>query len=117
MVDYAILANTATSLLTDNGQNLTFGRETSSGFNPVTGVDTTASSTYTGYGAGFDYKKSEVDGEVIQNGDVRLILQAVTTAPLIGDTVTYNGSVYRVMNVNEVSPGGTVVIYKLQLRV
>jgi len=116
VVDYAALQNTASGLLSNNGQSLSFGRETSSSFNPVTGVDTTSSSTYTGYGAGFDYIKAEIDGEVIQRGDVRLILEATTTAPLIGDTVTYNGSVYRVMNVDEVSPGGTVVIYKLQIR-
>lgn len=101
----------------DHGQNLTFGRETSSSFNPVTGVDTTASSTYTGYGAGFDYKRSEIDDEVIQRGDVRLLLEATTTTPLIGDTVTYNSTVYRVMNIDELSPGGTVLRYEIQLRI
>lgn len=106
----------ATSLLTDKGQSLTFGRETSSGFNVPLGVNTTSSSTYTGYGVSTQYKRPEIDGTNIQIGDIKLILQKTTTVPILGDTVTIDSLIYRVMNVESVSPAGTVVIYKIQLR-
>ncbi len=116
MVDYVRLAETAKQLLTDNGRTLTFTRDTSTGFNPATGVNSITTTNFTGIGAGFDYRRSEIDGEVIQAGDVRIVLEDATTKPLIGDRVLYNGSDYRVMNVDEVSPAGIVVIYKLQVR-
>jgi hypothetical protein len=44
-------------------------------------------------------------------------LEAVTTAPEVGDSVTINTIVHRVVDVEQVNPAGTVVIYKLQVRV
>ncbi len=117
MVDfYTGLAATASRLLTDKGQTLTFSRNTSTGFNPATGVDSITTSNYTGKGAGSSYNRREIDGEIIQMNDVRLIIEAVTTPPLIGDSVTYNGTVYRVMDIKETSPAGIVVIYELKIR-
>lgn len=117
MVDfYTGLAATATRLLTGKGQTVTFTRRTVSAFNATTGTPTNTTTTFTGKGAVFDYNQSEVDGAVILSGDQRLILEAVTTAPIIGDAATVNSIKYRVMNVNTVNPGGTVVIYQLQLR-
>ena len=113
---YSDIQATATRLITDKGQNLTFGRETSSGFDPILGVNTTTSSTYTGYGVSTQYNKKEIDGTIIQIGDIKLILQKTTTDPLRGDTVTVDSIVYRVMDIEPVSPAGTVVIRKLQLR-
>lgn len=113
---YTQMKSVASRLLTDKGQSLTFSRETSSGFNPVTGVNTTSTSTYTGNGASFNYNKAEIDGTLVQRGDIRLLLEAVTTEPEQGDTVTIDSIIYRVMSVSPTSPAGTVVLYELQLR-
>ena len=113
---YGNLAAVATRLLTDKGQLLTFSREISSAFDPITGDNTTSTSTYTGYGAAFDYNRNEIDGSMIMKGDIRLILEATDTAPLVDDTTVVDGDTYRVMNVNPTSPAGTVVAYELQLR-
>jgi len=116
MVDSVGLKSIASSLLADNGQSLTFSRETSSGFDPATGINTTTTSTYTGYGAGFGYAAREIDGSVIKKGDIRLILEATDTAPLNGDTVVYDSETYRVMDIEKVKPATIAVLYKLQLR-
>lgn len=113
---YSSLAATATRLLDTYGQAVAFSRETSSSFDPVTGIDTTSTSTFSGSGAAFDYNSSEIDGEIVQRDDIRLMLEAVDTAPIIGDKCTVDSKAYRVMNVMTSSPGGTVTHYELQLR-
>lgn len=117
MVDYAGLATTASALLAEFGQLVTITRRTVSSFNPVTGVETLGTATqFTGYGAGFNYKKAEIDGTVIMQGDLNLTLESTATVPAVGDVVTYQTIAYRVMDVETLSPGGTTLIYKLQLR-
>ena len=113
---YSNLASVASRLLSSYGQSVTFSRETSTGFDPVTGTDTTTASSFSGNGAIFAYNANEVDGEVVQSTDMRLMLEAVDTTPLIGDTCTVDSTDYRVMFVRETSPAGTVTHYELQLR-
>jgi len=113
---YNNLKSVASSLLQDKGQQVTFTRAGSAAFNPVTGANTKSESTFTGYGAAFDYNKAEIDDVVVQRGDIRFLLEATTTAPENDDTVSIDSESYRVMNVKKTSPAGTVVVYELQLR-
>jgi hypothetical protein len=114
---YSGLAAVASRLLAEKGQSVSFSRTTGGSKNAATGVTAGGSvSTYTGNGAGFDYNRAERDGTIIQDGDIRLILEAVTTTPEPNDECTYDGIDYRVMSVKETSPGGTVTHYELQLR-
>ena len=114
---YSDLAATALRLLTDKGQQVTFSRETATAFNPVVGSSgAPVISTFTAYGAAFDYNKSEIDGTLVKRGDIRFLMNASATAPALGDTVIIDSITYRVMNVKPTSPGGTVVIYEVQLR-
>ena len=115
---YDDLATVATTLLTDKGQTISFSRDNVISLDPVTGVETKSDAiTFSGVGAVFDYNASEIDGTVIQQGDNRIVLESTATAPAIGDAATIGGVSHRVINVETVSPGGTVVIYKLQVRV
>ena len=116
MAFYGGLANVASNLLKSKGQNLTFTRKTISAHDPKAGVVQSNPSTYTGYGAAFDYNRKEIDGTLVKRGDIRLILEATTTAPDNGDTVTIDSVIYRIMSVKPTSPAGTVVIYEVQLR-
>ena len=114
---YSGLALTAKSLLTSKGQTVTFSRDNITVNNQITGEQTKgAATTYTGVGAALDFKTGEIDGEHVQFNDKRLILEATTTAPEIGDAATIGGLTHRVIDVKTVSPGGVVVIYILQLR-
>lgn len=114
---YSQLAATAARLLADKGQAVTFSRTTGATYSPVTGAHTGGTPTsFTGNGAAFDYNKSEIDGETVQAGDIRLMLEATSAAPQIDDTATVDGVEYRVMSVFESSPGGVVTHYEVQLR-
>jgi len=113
---YSEVAELALEVLTEFGQTITVNRETSSSFDPVLGIDTTVSSSFTGKGAAFEYKATEIDGTVVQAGDIQLYLNATSTAPLIDDRITIDSNVYEVMNVEQINPAGTPVLYILQLR-
>ena len=114
---YNGLAATATSLLDTYGQTVTLSRLTGATFNPTLGEDSGGSTTtWTGNGAAFNYKNSEIDGVMIQEKDMRLTLEAVSTTPEIGDQVTVDSLNYHVVSVTETSPGGVVVKFDIQLR-
>jgi hypothetical protein len=113
---YGGLQSTAARLLAKYGQNITFTRQASSSLNPVTGVVTSTPATYTGYGAAFGYGASEVDGVLVQMGDIRLLLEATDTAPEVDHTCVIDSKTYRVMDVKTSSPAGTVTHYTVQLR-
>jgi len=113
---YTNLKATALNLLKGKGQLLTLSREVSSGFDPVAGENTSSVSTFQGYGAAFNYNKTQIDGAIIESGDIRLILEATDTAPESGDEITIDSIIYRVMSVKVTSPSGVPVIYELQLR-
>jgi len=112
---YTGLQSVASNLLASKGQNVTFSRETITATNPVTGTNTRTTSTFTAYGVATNYNKTEIDGTIIQSGDIKFIMEGVT-APKQGDSTTIDSIVYRVMGVVPVSPAGVAVIYKVQLR-
>ena len=115
MTFYSDLAAMAARRITDRGQQVTFSRETTSSFDPETGINTTTTSTITGYGTSFDYNGSEIDGTIIVKGDIRFLFEA-GSAPQQDDTVTIDSIGYRVMDVKKTAPGGTDVLYECQLR-
>jgi len=113
---YDNLQKTATRLLTSKGQKVTFTRLVETSFNSGTGEKTTSDFVYSGYGAAFDYKASEIDGSVIQRGDIRLMLEKTTLAPKIDDSAKIDTVNYRIMDVIKSSPAGTVTHYTCRLR-
>lgn len=118
-IDYSSLQATATRLLTENGQSITLTYQTAEVINPATGVVTTPATTNTisGYGIATNYDKSEIDGNAIQSSDIRLLISNISTAPGSGWTASVDGKVHRVMDVRQIKPAGTNIMYILQLRV
>ena len=115
---YGNMAATALRLLTSFGQAVVFTRPTGDTFDPPTGsYSGGTTTTITGVGSAFDYEKGEIDGTIVQKGDIRLIFEASTVAPAQNDNCAIDSINYRVMSVEPLSPGGTNVIFTVQLRV
>jgi hypothetical protein len=111
------LKNTALSLLTTYGQQVTFTRHVTSEYNVNTGsVDSVSTTTYTCYVHPSSYNLSEIDGQTIQLNDVALIVYS-TTEPLIQDEASIDNIIYKVLAVEKVKAQGEAIIYRLQLRV
>jgi hypothetical protein len=113
------LAATASKLLAANGEavTITFAPSTPA-FDPVTGAAQTPSvpQTITGNGYPAGYVGSEIDGEVIKAGDIKLILEKVSTRPEVNANATIDSKTYRIMDVQFIRRSGADIIYLCQLR-
>ena len=110
------MQSVANRLLTDKGESITFSRETSSGFNPVTGIDAVTTSTFSGYAHPSPYKLGEIDGTIIQSDDIQLLVESLDTTPAQGDGCLFRAEDYRVMMVRPISVQGGDAAYKVQIR-
>lgn len=124
MTFYADMAATAADLIAEFGQPVTLTRSVPGTYNTATATNGAPQVTTQSCLAVEDaYKAREIDGTLIRVGDKKLILSPQTsagasvTAPQTGDTVTFaDTSVWTVKAVEPLSPGGTALIYTLQLR-
>lgn len=63
------------------------------------------------------YNSFEIDGDTIQQDDVKLTIDtSMGIDPPVGATVTFNGRSYRIMKVQAINVQGSPVGYHLQLR-
>jgi hypothetical protein len=61
------------------------------------------------------YRVADVDGTSVLRGDRRALVSGVPE-PAIGSQLIVMGTVWTVVNVSAVAPGGVVVAYELQVR-
>lgn len=113
--NYTPLQNTAINLITRFGRDLTFTRTTQGAYSAATGQTSNTTSTYTKKCVVSDYSDMSNTAQGVEvMGDVKLI--AVNGDYLIDDTVTLDGSVYRVVDVKEIKPSTTQVYCELRVR-
>lgn len=116
---YAGIGSMATRLLGKYGQTVTLTRTADGTYDTTDGTLTAGAQTeYECSAAVFDYAQQEIDGTQIRQGDRRVMLQATGDVPLprSGDTLTIGSLDYTVVAVRTTSPGGTAVVYQLQVR-
>ena len=112
MTLYSDLANVAVELLTEFGQSITLTRTTGETTDPVSGaVFQGASADQLTTGVMKPYAKNLIDGNLIQVGDKEVVLSP-TVAPLTTDRIND----MQIVNITEINPAGTVLIYKVQVR-
>ncbi len=108
---------TTLRLLTLYGRPVTLGRVAEGTYNTATSAVAAGTTTsYSGKGHPSPYKLSDIDGALVQGGDIDLLLYS-STEPLVGDTASINSLSYKVMGVNKLNAQGLNIAYKLQLRV
>jgi len=113
-ISYPRMRATAKRLLTGNGKSWSVTRPGS--VEVIGGVEhITEPKTFTAIGVRTDYKPGEIDGTVIQNGDVRIVFTADAELR-IGDKVDVDGISYRIEKPNPVKPADLLLCYRAQLR-
>ena len=115
--NYANLKATARKLLANFGQTITFTRTSEPVYNNDTGELTSTTVTFSDMGVIFPFRDgvTNVAGSLIQAGDQEVFWQG-TTAPIPTDRLTVSGVDYNVIAVMPIEPGGTNVLYQLQVR-
>jgi hypothetical protein len=115
--DYAGMAATADELLKEFGAAAQVKTPGSASYDPATGV---ASSIYTSQDCTacvIEYKKSEIDGTLIQAGDRKALLSPIgITEPKPGCLIVWGGKDLRVITTSVVAPAGLAVLYECQVR-
>ena len=112
--NYTALQSSAGTLLQRFGRELTFTRTTDGTYAPNTGTVTTTSSTYKKYACVFDYSDTERGDTNIQIGDRRVLAEG--HAYQVGDTVSIESEIYKVVAVANIQPAAVVVACNLQVR-
>ena len=106
----------ASRLLSDKGESVAFTREVETSFNSGTGAQTVSDYTFSANGHPMGYTASEIDGSLIKQGDIKLLLEKTDNAPLIGDSAKLDAVNYRVMDVKKTKAQGKVITYTCRLR-
>lgn len=113
-INYIRMRATATRLLTGNGQTCALtrgGKVTRVNGKEVRSPDESADVI----GVVTEYKPGEIDGTLIQNGDV-LLVATYQTDIRIDDRIEIDGKKYRVVNPHPVKPAAVLICYRAQLR-
>lgn len=113
--DYTPLASTATKLITDFGQSVSFTRNGNVTYDPTQGVSSSSQTTYSANIVLFAQIKNEEVDKSLAFKDFPAVAYSATP-PKIGDTATINSESYRVIEITPIQPAETVIYYELRLR-
>jgi len=113
---YADLQSTASRLLEQFGQVVTFTRTTGGGIDPITGQDTTTTEALETVGVLRRFPDNLIDGTRIQATDRELVVRATDLTPVINDSVTVNGEEFTIEEINTSTPAGTDLVYFVRVR-
>ena len=111
------MAGVAKELLTEFGESGTFNRNVEGAYNPDSGEPFGETPVpYSGMIVPTYYKDYEIDGTIIQKGDIKVLSHVMTEVPTPGDTLTFGDFYGKVINVMRTRLNGNDVIYTLQVR-
>ena len=115
---YSEMAEMATELITEFGQDIVITRETGEIINPVTGeVEVEASSQeYNVKGIMKKYPENLINGKRITSSDREIIMEASVVEPLITDTISINNQEWPIIDITSINPAGTPLIYSVRVR-
>lgn len=112
-IDYTAIREQASIAILDAGQSMTLVRTTSSG-KPWDPIKTPEETTATGVLTGF----TVAERELVQQGDKKVLMSAVGLAfePAPGHALLIGGARHTVVAVDPLRPGGTPLLYRVQVR-
>lgn len=116
---YDSLKLTADTLIDDKGQACTINVVTPGAYDAATGTSTATTVSTAVTAAIFDFPQGLIDGTLIRQGDKKVLMSAYghSVTPRPADTLTdAAGTVYTIVTAKATAPGGTVVLWTLQVR-
>lgn len=115
MTFYNEMAATALELLAKFGAPVTLQRVTIGAYDPATGSASNSTSNLTTTGIVRSYASKQIDGERVKVGDKEVVLSN-EQAPLLSDKILVGSVPWSIVNIREVNPAGTVLVYFVQVR-
>jgi hypothetical protein len=116
-INYKKLADMSLRQINDKGRNVTLRYVDIGQYDPVNDTVSGGGDSDVTVKAVFrDYTQKELDDTIIQEDDKEVLIAAKDiTKPSINDVVV-DTDILKIVNVKEVRPGDTALIYKLQAR-
>lgn len=106
----------ASRLLTAYGQSISVLKDVVASYTVATGAVVQGTDvTYTGYGHPQSYTKENIDGVLIQSGDIKLLFYSATQ-PSLNDIFTLDSLKYTAVQVSNKKVQGSNIYYEVQLR-
>ena len=112
----------ASRLIQKNGATLTLSVKTAGAYDPDSGTIGETVANYSGYAIRTNYDANEVDGTLVRQDDVKLIVSPVKTdesdmvQPKPSDAMTFDGMVYQVISVKPWNYAGIACGFEVQAR-
>ena len=116
---YEKLLSKADILIAKFGQGIEIMRASTSEPHPVTGVgESRTGGPYDAVAVLLPYPDDKIDGTLVQRGDRKLLMSVgdADYAPILSDRPVVNEQEWTIVNIETISPAGTDVLYKLQVR-
>ena len=115
--NYDKIAQIAAKQIARFGQDVTIISRTSAAYNVANSLSYVAETSKVVKGLVDKYSLKEVDGNIVQTGDLKLLLSATNLTINTNDYVVLNnGTKCVIKNINTVSPSGVNIIYECQIR-
>lgn len=111
--DYSNAVATATRLISAYGRSMVLRSTTETG-DPWAPVQSNVNTDI--IGVSVEFRRSEIDGDVIRTDDKRILINSSVT-PTLQDRIIDDSVDYSIVNIREVKPGGSTIFYDLQVRV
>lgn len=113
--DYQPMADSATRMLKRFGAAATLQRQTSTTYDPATGVGGVTETLMPTTAVVVSYQQNYIDGSLIQQGDRRALCDP-NVEPKQGDRFAWQGEEYTVIGVTPVAPAGIPLLFEAQIR-
>lgn len=116
--DYGNLIETTTAQIADKGRDVQIVYKTAGDYNPDTDkLDNDIEETVTVKAVVTNYNKRDVSGGLVESNDLQVMIAADgITKPKTSDKVLDGDEEFSIVNVLEIKPGSTAILYKLQVR-
>ena len=109
---YDSMAQLATDLISEYGRPMILRKYTITGpdYAPIkTPIDSTVIGVFSSFNI------NDINGTLVRQDDKSILVDSAII-PDKADSVVDNGSVYEIVNIIEIKPGATGILYKLQVR-
>lgn len=112
--NYNGLLKSASALINKFGGTYNFQRQKDVDYDPDTGKPISRTISYTRNAVRSEFTRAEQASELVLQGDIKLLAEAAEYK--VGDTVTVDCLIYRIMNISTIQGNDTKLALYLHLR-
>lgn len=125
-MNYLAIAATARRLIAQAGQTVTLKSQVTGDYDPAQGKAPVTNQDQAAVCVILNYKlkdagQKQKDGTLILGADKKLLMSAATAAgfspePAVNDKLQAGSTTYTILNIKDLAPAGTPVLYECQVR-